>query len=551
MAKTFTFSALLTVLALNANAQDKVNIEDVLRYGNYDVGKEYYHRILKKEPDQGMHYYDLGRIHLALKQTDSASYYFKEGLRAARNPDINNLGIANLALNTSNEKEALSKLNTLAARQKKPSADILIKMANVLIHSDNPNIEKAVKAAQDAQKADPSSIEAILVEGDAYLREGSKRLAEQKYKQAIKKNPQSVEAKLRLAKVYKIDNSFDKSLELYNEALELNREYPATYRDLALYYQDYANFSKNKAYNKKAVENYKKFYDLMGKSHDIDNQYGDFLVKVQDYEALTHLVQNIWVDRGDNFQVYRYAAISAFEQGSYENAYMFINKYFDVQDVPSNITAVDYYYLGIAQIVRSVSSSEVNEKEFEDGVKNMEKGISLDASLANDINKKALPLFKKEKYKQAYYVFDLGTHNEKVDDYVSNLYYKATSLYLTQENPIVANPLEKSIQIYDKAIQASTNVHEAYLMNARANRNLNTEASKKKMAENYEGFISALRAKGMLNEKEFEPALVEAYMLLGDYYKTTDKSKAIANFQNVLNINPNHEYSKLSLQQLK
>lgn len=551
MSKNFTFSALLTVLALSANAQEKVNIEDVLRYGNYDVAKTYYHQLLKKEPDQGTHYYDLGRIHLAQQQNDSAEIYFKNGLRVDRNPDINNLGIAHLSLNTGNEKEALSKLNTLAAKQKKIPAELLLQMANVLIHSKNPNIEKAIVAAKDAQKANPKSVDGILVEGDAYLKEGSKKLAEQKYKEAIKKDDQSVEAKLRLAKIYKMENSFDKAIELYNEALAINSEFPATYRDLALTYQDYATFSKNSSLNKKAVDNYKKFHKLIGQSHDNDNQYGDFLVKIQDYSALTDFVQDVWVKRGDIFQIYRYAAISAFEQGSFENAYMFITKYFDVQDVPSKITAVDHFYLGISQVMRSVSGKEVNENEFKTGIANMEKGISLDPSLANDINKKALTVFKKENYKQAYFLFDLGTKNESVTDFVSNLYYKGTCLYLTQEKPIIANPLEKAIQSYDQAVALAPNTHEAFLMNARANRNLNTEVSKSKMVQNYEGFIKALGNKGMLNEKEFQPALLEAYMMMGDFYKTNDKAKAIVSFENALRVDPTHEYSKLSLQKLK
>ena len=551
MSKKITFSALLLTLALSANAQDKVNIEDVLRYGNYDVAKTYLHKMLKKEPDQGTHYYDLGRIHLAQQQNDSAEIYFKNGLRVDRNPDINNLGIAQLSLNTGNEKEALSKLNTLAAKQKKIPDDLLLKMANVLIYSKNPNIEKAVTAAKDAQKFNPKSIDAILVEGDAYLMDGSKKLAEQKYKEAIKKNDQSVEAKLRLAKIYKMENSFDKAIELYNEALKINANFPATYRDLALTYQDYATFSKNNSLNKKAVDNYKKFHKLIGESHDNDNQYGDFLVKVQDYTALTDFVQDVWVKRGDNFQIYRYAAISAFEQGSFENAYMFINKYFEVQDVASKITPVDYFYLGISQVMRSVSGKDTNEKEFETGIKNMEKAISQDSSLANDINKKALVVFKKEKYKPAYYLFDLGTKNENVQDYVSNLYYKGTCLYLTQENPILANPLEKAITAYDEAVKVAPNTHEAFLMNARANRNLNAEANKTKMVQNYEGFVKALGNKGMLNDKEFQPALLEAYMMMGDYYITNDKAKAIASFENALRVDPTHEYSKLSLQKLK
>lgn len=551
MGKNFTFSFLLTALAISANAQEKVNIENVLRYGNYDVAKVYYHDILRKEPTQGQHYFDLGRIHLAQQQNDSAEVYFKNGLRMERNPDINNLGIAQLSLDNGNEKEALSKFNTLLGKNKKPDPDMLLKMANVLIHSKKPNIEKAVQAAKDAQKANPKNMDAILIEGDAYFKDGSKKLAEQKFKEVIKKDAQNVEARLRLAKLYKEENSFDKADEFYKQALELDPEHPATHRDYALYYQDYAGFSNNKALLKKAVEHYKKFHQLIGESFDNDNQYGDFLVEVQDYPALTDFVQDKWLTRGDNFQIYRYASISAFEQGSTENAYLFMSKYFDVQADQTKLTGVDYFYLGISEVARSVNGKEINEAEFDKGLKNIEKGISMHPTLANDINKKAFTLFQNQKYKQAYYVFDLGTKDVNTTDYVSNLYYKGTSLYLTQDQPMVSNPLEKAIQAYDEAVKLSPTSHEAFLMNARANRNLNTDASRAKMAHNYEGFINALRTKNMLNDAEMQPAVLEAYMQIGDYFKSSDKTKAITSFENVLKIDPSHEYSLKSLRTLK
>lgn len=551
MSKKITLSFLFTALALSVNAQEQIDIDNVLRYGNYDVAKKYYYDILKADPVNGQHYYDLGRIHLAQNQNDSAEIYFKEGLRAKINTTNNNLGIARLSLDNGSEKEALSKFNTILALNKKNTDQLQRDIANIYIYSKNPNPEKGIEFAKLAQKTNPKNLMSILIEGDAYLADGSKKLAEQKYKEVLKKDSKSIEARLRLAQIYKMENTFDKAIELYNEAIAIDPEYPAVYRDLALLYKDYAGFSNNRALVKNAVENYHKFYELVGPSLDIDNQYADFLVKVKDYETLTNLIQDTWITRGDNFEVYRYASIAAFEQGSTDNAYMFINKYFEVQDNPTKITAVDYFYLGISEVVKSVAGKEVNEALFNKGLQNMDKGIALDASLADDIYKKAFSLFQNEKFKEAYYVFDLGTKNENTKDYVSNQYYKGTALYMTQDNPIVANPLEKAITAFDEAIRVSPSAHEAYLMNARAHRNLGTDSARNNMAKNYEGFVNAVQSKGLLNEKSLESALLEAYMQLGDYYKVNDKQKAITYFEKALQINPNHDYSKNSLSQLQ
>ena len=551
MSKNFTFSFLFTALFAGANAQQPVNIDNVLRYGNYDIAKEYYYQKLRVEPLNGQHYYDMGRIHINEKRNDSADIYFKKGLKAERNIDVNNLGISRISLDSGNEKEALSKLNTILSKSKNKDPKLFLDVAKIYLESSKPNTEKAIEYAKKAQKLAPKDFGAILVEADAYFLEGTNKLAEEKYKYVVKYDPKNIEARLKLAMLYRKQNVFDKSLELYNQALELNEDLPATHRDLANYYKDLANFSGNKAHLKKAVDHYKTFRTLLGRSFDIDNQYGDFVVSVEDYTALNNLVEEIWYSRGENFQVYRFAAVSAFEKGDFENAYTYSNQYFDVQDVETEKIGVDYFYLGLSQIAKSVSGKEVAESEFNTGIKNLEKGISLDSTLANRIYKKGLALFEKGHYKQAYYVFDLGTKNENVFEYVSNLYYKATSLYLTSDTPIVADPLAKAVESYDKAIAVSPQAHEVYLMNARANRNIGTDDSKAKMIKNYEGFLSALQAKRMLNNKEFKQAIVEAYTQIGDYYKDTDKVKAAASFENILKIDPTNEYSKSNLSVLK
>src|SRR5690606_30092016 len=100
-----TLSFLFTALALSVNAQEQIDIDNVLRYGNYDVAKKYYYDILKADPVNGQHYYDLGRIHLAQNQNDSAEIYFKEGLRAKINTINKNLGIARLSLDNGVKKK--------------------------------------------------------------------------------------------------------------------------------------------------------------------------------------------------------------------------------------------------------------------------------------------------------------------------------------------------------------------------------------------------------------------------------------------------------------
>ena len=233
-------------------------------------------------------------------------------------------------------------------------------------------------------------------------------------------------------------------------------------------------------------------------------------------------------------------------------AMTFINKYFDVVENKDSFLGIDYLYLGLSEIAAAKQSNGTYEKgAYEAGLRNVQKGISLDASLAEEMNAHALSLFNDQNYEQAYFLFDLGTLDKQSPNYVYDSYYKGNCLFLTNENPFLDNQLNRATDAFNEAMKISPTTHEALLMNARAYRYMDTDAAKPKMAENYEKFVDVLAKKNMLKDADMKDALVESYMFIGTYYLKSDKIKSKTAFNKVLELDPNHEYSINALKKLK
>ena len=107
MNKKITLSLALLSFIFSANAQSGANdIDTAIKYGRYDVAKKELYKLVRSQPNQGKNFYRLGVIHLNENNQDSASYYFKQGLRAVKNVDVNNVGLGKLGLLTQKDKEA-------------------------------------------------------------------------------------------------------------------------------------------------------------------------------------------------------------------------------------------------------------------------------------------------------------------------------------------------------------------------------------------------------------------------------------------------------------
>lgn len=551
MNRTITLSLLFAVIA-SSNAQTSSKIEKDIKFGKYDVAKNELYKLIKTEPTQGTHYYNLGKIHLIENNQDSANIYFKNGLRATKNASLNNIGLGEIALNTNKEKEARSKFNGAFNNLKKDDISMYLLAAQTCLDAKNKDFERALEYTNKAIKIQPKSVEAYVMLGDIYLADKSPKLALSSYREALKNNPKSPLALMKITSVSIYNKDYGTAVEKLNEVIQNYPDFEEAYKQLAIanYLWNKEEKDSNKINN--ATKAYKKYHELIGQSIDSDNNYAEFLIKIKDFKTLDEFAKSNWELRGDNFPIYKFAAISAYQNGNYKDALTQIEKYFDVERNSEKFVGLDYMYLGLSEIANAKQANGTFEKNaYEKGLANIKKGISLDHSLAEEMNAYAIELFKDGNYEQAYYLFELGSLDKTSPNYVYDNYYKGNCLFLTNETPLFNNQLQKASEAFDLAIKASSTTHEALLMNARTNRFINTDASKVKMAKNYEDFITVISDKKMLKDADMKEPLIESYMFLGTYYKEKDANKARNYFSKVIEIQPNHEYSLKQLQKIK
>ena len=548
MNKKITLSLALLSFIFSANAQSGSDIDTAIKYGRYDVAKKELYKLVRSQPNQGKNFYRLGLIHINEKNNDSANYYFKQGLRAVKDPDINNLGLAKVLLLEGKDKEAKSKFNAAIMSLDAKDFQTHVDIAHAYMYAPKPDYEAAYLATGAALLVNKDTPEPHIARGDIYFAEKQFVDARRVYYEVSKMFPESHLPKMKLADVLRAGNEFEEAIKVYDTIVSKDPAFVDVYKQMALTYADYARFKDDKTLLQPGVENYFKYNGLIGESTDADNELAAFLIKNKDYKALGDLVRTKWYTRGDNFFMYRYRAIADFQNGKFLDAKESINKYFDVQDKKEQLLPIDYLYKGLSELEASRNEDGTfNEGVYKKSIEEMTKAVKENPKLGVALHELGVDLFKDEHFEQAYFVFDLASKDEKSPYYVYDMYYKGNSLYMASDKPMFNDQLQKAKENLESSIK-KTPTFEAYLISARVNRNLNTPTSLAKMEKDYEGFITLLTEKGMVKDAAFKDALVEAYTMIGNYNQTTNKTKATNSFQKVLQLDSSNEYARKQVQ---
>ncbi|HLV51573.1 MAG TPA: hypothetical protein VKY44_06420 [Flavobacterium sp.] len=548
MNKKITLSIALLAVVFNAAAQNDYtsgrDIDTAMKFDQYDVAKKELYKLLRTQPQNGMHYYRMGLIHLDEDNRDSASYYFKQGLRTPKNRDINNLGVGKLLLLEEKNREAKSKFNAATRELALGDFQTYLDVAHAYTFAPQPDYEEAYLFIGAALMVNNETPEPHIARGDIYFAEKQFVDARRVYYATYKMFPESVLPKMKLADVFRAGNEFAEAIEVYEEVMEMDSEYADAYKQIALTYADYARFKDDPSLMKPGVENYYKYHGMIGESMDTDNELANYLIKNKQYKALGDIVRTKWFTRGDNFYMYRYRAIADFQNGKFLDAQESINMYFDVQRNKEEILPIDYLYKGLSELEASRNEDGTfNEDVYKRSIDEMTKAVKETPQLGVALHNLGMDLFKDGHYEQAYFVFDLASKDEKSPYYVYDMYYKGNALYMASDQPMFNDQLQKAKADLDVSMR-KTPTFEAALISARVNRNLNTATSLAQMEKDYENFIDLLSKKGMENEPMFQEALIEAYTMIGNYNQNTNKEKAVTYFRKVLQLDSSNEYAR-------
>lgn len=542
--KKITCTLLLSALTASfAWSQDLAQVEYDIKFKKYDTAKEALYKLMRKEPKpkEGKYYYNLSVIHIEQGFPDSATIYLKKGLLAVKDVDINNIAVGRIALDEGKDKEANSKFNAALYNAKSGDIEFLLLIAKNYIESDKPDTAKAIEFSKRALEIQPNSVDARIMLADAYFAEKSIRNAWATLLEIKRLDEKNVKMLHSMAKIHKYNNEFPEAIEKLELAIQEDENYEPAYKLLGEVYADFARFSGDRTKRKEAVENYAKYHEMIGKSFDSDNDYAQFLVRNFQFEPLKELTDKNWLERGDNFPLYKFKGIAEFELGNRQEAFQHLWQYFDVQD-KTKLRGVDLLYYGLSEIEKSKNpDGTYNDEMYNKAINNIAEGVSKDPVLAEELYQYGLELFNEQKYMQAYFLFDIGTRNPNNSNLVYDSYYKGTTLYLLSDAPMFKNQRQKAIEAFDLAIEASPTSHESYLQKARTLILMSGSTVEADTEKAYEKYIDIIEDKNLTNVETLKDGLIEGATFIANYNKDKNPEKAKRYYQKILNLQPeNH-----------
>src|SRR5690554_3171332 len=232
MNKKITLSLAILSVICGANAQSAADIDTAIKYGRYDVAKKELYKLVRSQPNQGRNFYRLGVIHVNENNLDSANYYFKQGLRAVKDANVNNIGLGKIGLLQGKDKEAKSKFNAGTNNLAPSDYQTFLVVANAYINAPKPDFDAALDYVNYALLVDLEVPEPHIARGDIYFAEKRFVDARRVYYETSKMFPESLLPKMRLADVFRAGNEFEEAIQVYDSIVDKNPDFVDVYKEL-------------------------------------------------------------------------------------------------------------------------------------------------------------------------------------------------------------------------------------------------------------------------------------------------------------------------------
>ena len=241
------FAATLAAIAVSASAQTHQEGAEYYKADQLDNAKELLLRNLNNAgTDKAVANYYLGLIALDENNLKEAEKYFNAGLQANPEYAYNYFGLGALALKNGNEKEATEQFK-LGEKKVKKDAAAEIAIARAYYDADPTLYAKKIEdRVAKARKANASSPELYIFEGDVEKDKKNAGGAAAKYEMAKSYNTNATEAYVKYANLYTQVNP-QYAITMLKELLSVNPTSALGQRELAnAYYnkQDYADAAR-------------------------------------------------------------------------------------------------------------------------------------------------------------------------------------------------------------------------------------------------------------------------------------------------------------------
>ncbi|QHV98426.1 tetratricopeptide repeat protein [Spirosoma endbachense] len=499
----------------------------------------------------------LGYYYLRSGQIDQAKAAFDKGAAADAKNQLNNIGLAGVALAKKDRAAAKTLIDNAISATKSKDQNALIRAGEMYTLEETNDPAEAIRlltiADEKDKKNENAEIEMLL--GDAYFLKNDGGNAISKYENALTITPNLAEANYKIGRLYLRGKNYVKAQEYFKLAIQNDPEFAPTYRA-------YADALANSRAYKAAATNYELYVQKSGTTDPeqlLDVARYKFLA--QDYQgAIAYLdqlkgkINNPIIDR---MYGWAYSAL-----GKNNESVESLNRF--ISTAPQKVIYDDYKYLGRAY-------SQLGTPEGDSlSIINLEKAAPQDTTenLYREIGEK---LYKNKKYDKAATYYAKTIANDKKpqnNDFLwlglaNYQYAPRVGRDSTVAQMDTAQIKQVKQQYYLRADSAFTQMAQrieadgkkyplAYYY--RAGANYYAYPNDKDKAASlagplYEKFIEQAIAPDSSDKTDYKRYLVTSYKALAGFsILKKDDAKAKEYFEKVLAIDPNDESVKKALE---
>ncbi|OWP77173.1 tetratricopeptide repeat protein [Flavobacterium oreochromis] len=538
MNKIKFFSTAFFAISASVFAQDVESAKKAIDAEQYEKAKSILKAVIKSNPENGKAAFLLGNVYLRQTYQDSAKTVFQSALTKKDGGIFNYIGLGQIDLDNVNVQAAQFNFDQATANMKKKDLEQFVYIGKAYTNSVNPNYTKAIEVLSKAKAINMNDAQTLLALGDAYYGLKSQNEAYAAYRGAYEADNTLLRAKMQLGVLLKGAKAFNEAKSAIDEVLTINSSYGPAYRELAEIYFGWAlqqnDKAKFKEYTDKSLEYYEKYMSLTDYSLASRMRHADFLVIAKDYKSLEKEANEMAKMDKVNPKIFRYLGYSAYENGNIDSAVDALTKF--TTNPSSKLIAIDYLYLGMAQLKKAIPVTAegvkpvVDEALYTQALLNLSKAVELDKSMSERLNEIGKIYFDRKLYKYASGVYEVAINNTASKNYLYDNFFLGYSLYFhnvaegAKAYDIVQ--LQKADKAFAAVITKSPTTQDAHIYRARVNALLMDPNAKNQMVASYDEFAKVVLNKGGDIVEKNKAKLIEAYNEVARFYAKTDKVKA-------------------------
>lgn len=293
----FALSLLLAGASLSAMAQTHVEGVEYYKADQLVNAQQLLERNMNNAgTDKGVANYYLGMIALRSNNPTKAKDYFNAGIAANPESPYNYVGLGQLALASGDEKGAETEFKKASKLAKKDAA-VEVAIARAYYEALNDKGVKYAKLVEKhldkARKINMLEPDIFIFEGDRYYNADDGNNAGAKYEMATTYNPQSADAYVKYANLFRTINP-DYSIRMLKTLLTNNPTSALGQRELAKIYYDQKQFAE-------ATEQYGKYVQNPNHFKEDEDMYALMLFFARDYQKGYDYASKLLSENPENF----------------------------------------------------------------------------------------------------------------------------------------------------------------------------------------------------------------------------------------------------------